>query len=222
MLLLCPYVRYGYVESEDPPVHGLNEIGQPRLQSCTLLASLAANPKGKLRDDNRARVALILMLLQPGDDARIARFLCRLTEDVRIEQPAHSLRRFGYSRRRGGRSSIFTGHRFQDPEPIGILGDATKDDRILLGIELRFEMVARLGWCETGRNSQASLAVEMIAKFLRELVPVCLLHDNDDIALFEQLRAERVFCLRVQTGRCDFKARPIREHALGSRTAESH
>ena len=49
----------------------------------------------------------------------VAAGLCRLTQHVGVEQPAHSLCLLGNSRLRGGRSSMGTGHCFQTVSQFG-------------------------------------------------------------------------------------------------------
>src|SRR5439155_25495296 len=68
------------------------------------------HPVRQLRDDNGAGVTAVLFRLQPRDDLCVAVLLCRLADDVRVEQPAHNLRRLAGERRRGGTSSGLTGH----------------------------------------------------------------------------------------------------------------
>lgn len=53
--------------------------------------------------------AAILFRLEPGDHLHIALLLRRLADDIRIEQPAHSFRRFAGALRRAGTSSGLTG-----------------------------------------------------------------------------------------------------------------
>src|SRR2546423_1202506 len=106
VLLFCPYVSHRDVEAEDASMHGIDQFLQPCLQGDTLLTLLAAHPKRELGDDDGARVTVILVFLEPGDNAGVAFSLGGLAQDIRIEEPAHSLRRFGNSRRLGGRSSI--------------------------------------------------------------------------------------------------------------------
>ena len=71
MLLLSPHGSHGDVEAEDASVHGVDQVLQPCLQREPVLALLAAHPESELRDDDRAGVALILVLPEPGDDARV-------------------------------------------------------------------------------------------------------------------------------------------------------
>src|SRR4051794_16249226 len=110
MLLIRPDMGDADIESVNSPLHRLNQARQPRLQLRLLPALFDAHPIGQLRDDHRARVAAILLLPKPGDHPRIAIALRRLREHVCIENPTHSLRFFGRSRRRRGTSSIGTGH----------------------------------------------------------------------------------------------------------------
>src|SRR5437016_4774792 len=60
-----------------------------------------------------ARVAPVLLGFEPSDDSGVAVLLRRLADDVRVEQPAHSLRRLAGVRRRGGTSSGLIGHAFR-------------------------------------------------------------------------------------------------------------
>jgi hypothetical protein len=109
VLLLRPYVSGRYVKPKNSTVHGLDQIRQPLLQRDALLSALSAHPECQLCNYDRTRVALVLMFFQPRDDACIAGLLSRLTQHIGIKKPAHSLRRLGNSRLRGGRSSILTG-----------------------------------------------------------------------------------------------------------------
>src|ERR1700751_2221359 len=52
---------------------------------------------------------MLPLLVEPRDDAGVFVLLRRLTENIGVKQPAHSFAR-KYSRRRGGRSSMGTGH----------------------------------------------------------------------------------------------------------------
>jgi hypothetical protein len=54
----------------------------------------------QMGDDGRAGIAAILLGLEPGDRLRIAVLLRRLTDDIRVKQPAHGFRRFAAIRRR--------------------------------------------------------------------------------------------------------------------------
>lgn len=65
-----------------------------------------------MREDDRARVAMILFLLDPRDYARVAMPLRGLADDIRIEQPLHSLRRRASAEQRAGMSSGLTGQAF--------------------------------------------------------------------------------------------------------------
>src|SRR4030095_5553503 len=96
----------------NPAVQRFDETREPCLQSLSLSTFLGANPVRQLCDDYRARVAAFLFCLQPSDDLRVAMLLCRLADDVRVEQPVHNFRRFAGARRRGGTSSGLTGHSF--------------------------------------------------------------------------------------------------------------
>jgi hypothetical protein len=62
-----------------------------------------------LSDYDRAGVAVLPLLAQPFDDPRVSVLLRRLTENIGVKQPIHIFAR-KYSRRRGGRSSMGTGH----------------------------------------------------------------------------------------------------------------
>ena len=44
-----------------------------------------------------------------------------------------------------------------------------------------------------------ALCLEVRPKLLRELVPMCLLHHEDDITPFKQLRTNRSFSFRIET-----------------------
>jgi len=79
VLLLAPHVRYGDVETQNSSVHAVSQLRQPFLQGRTPLATLQPHPKGELRDNDGAGVAVVLMLLQPGNDSRVTFLLGRLT-----------------------------------------------------------------------------------------------------------------------------------------------
>ena len=96
-------------------MHGVDELSEPRLERVALLSVFTANPESKLRDHDGARVAVILRCFEPCDHAGVAALLGRLAKHVGIEQPTHSLRRFGRSRLRRGKSSMRTGHDFNTP-----------------------------------------------------------------------------------------------------------
>ena len=108
--LLRPDIRHRNVEPVDASVHRIDETRQPGLERLPLSPFFRASPVGELSNDDRARVASVLFLLQPRYDSRIASTLRRLADDIRIEQPVHKLRRRADSRRRGGTSSMLTGH----------------------------------------------------------------------------------------------------------------
>ena len=78
----------------------------------------------------------------------IAVLLRRLADDVGVEQPAHSFRRFGGlapPRRHVVRADrALLHHR----EPVLAPAEATEHDRVFFGVEVRVEVVARLGRCE--------------------------------------------------------------------------
>src|SRR5262249_42505863 len=112
-LLLRPNVGDRHAEPENPPLHRIEELSQPSLQCLALSILLQPYPVGELSDHDRARVAAVLLPLQPGDHTSVALPLRRLAQYVGIEQPAHNLGFLGYSRLRGGRSSIGTGHAFR-------------------------------------------------------------------------------------------------------------
>ena len=103
-LLFGPNVRDRSVEAENPSVQCSHQASQPGLQRLPLPSLFAAHPVGKLRQDHRAGVAVVLFSLEPSRHARVAAALCGLTQDIGVQQPAHNLDR-KYSRRRGGRSS---------------------------------------------------------------------------------------------------------------------
>ena len=84
VLQFRPYMSGRYVEPKNSTVHGLNQIRQPFLQRNALLSALSAHPKCQLCNDNRTRVALVLMFFQPRDNACIAGLLCRLTQHIGI------------------------------------------------------------------------------------------------------------------------------------------
>src|SRR5262249_32209560 len=105
-----PHVRDRDVETVNPAMHGIDQASQPGLERFTLATFLGPDPVRQLRDHDRARVTVVLFLLDPRDDTRVAASFGRLADDVGIEQPAHSLRRRAVSRRRGGTSSMLTGH----------------------------------------------------------------------------------------------------------------
>lgn len=108
-LLLGPNMRDREIETVNAAAHGVDEPGPPSLQRRPLPALFAAHP-GELGDDDGAGGAPILFPLQPRDDSRVAVPPRRLAEHVSVEQPVHSLRRRGSSHRRGGTSSMLTGH----------------------------------------------------------------------------------------------------------------
>jgi hypothetical protein len=107
-LLFGPNVRDRTVEAENPSVQRSHKTSQPSLQRLPLLSLFAAHPVGKMREDDRAGVAIVLFSLDPSCHARVAVALRGLAQDIGIQQPAHNLDR-KYSRRRGGRSSMGTG-----------------------------------------------------------------------------------------------------------------
>lgn len=76
-------------------MHGVDELFQPCLERFPLLALFASNPKGKLGNDDGAGIALVLLRFEPRNHPRVTGLLCGLTQHVGIQQPAHSLRRFG-------------------------------------------------------------------------------------------------------------------------------
>src|SRR2546428_230297 len=77
-----------------------------------LSSVFGSDPVSQLRDDNGAGVALVFFPFEPCSNSRIAAALRRLANHVSVEEPAHSLRRRAVSRRRGGTSSMLTGHSF--------------------------------------------------------------------------------------------------------------
>src|SRR5512133_1863563 len=93
----------------DPAMERIDETREPRLERIALPSLLGADPVRELRDDHRAGVAVVPLVAEPGDHLGVPLALGGLAEDVGIEQPAHSLAR-NDSRRRGGRSSMGTGH----------------------------------------------------------------------------------------------------------------
>ena len=100
--LLRPDVGNRHVEPVDTSMQRVNQTPEPRLQCLTLSAFFCSNPVRQLRDNDGTRVAPILLRFEPGNDLRVAVPLRWLADDVRIEQPAHSLRRLAGARRRGG------------------------------------------------------------------------------------------------------------------------
>ena len=106
--LLGPDVRDRGVEAENPPVQRSRETSEPRLQRLPVAPLLAAHPVGELSENHRAGVAVVLFSLEPSHHAWVAVALGGLTQDIRIQQPAHNFDR-KYSRRRGRRSSMGTG-----------------------------------------------------------------------------------------------------------------
>src|SRR5688572_22478591 len=101
-----------YVEAVNAAVKRVYETRQPRLELLSLPAFLHTHPVRQLRDDDRARVAAILLRLEPRNHLRLALLLRRLADDVGVEQPAHNFRRLASPRRLGGTSSGLTGHSF--------------------------------------------------------------------------------------------------------------
>jgi hypothetical protein len=84
------------------------KASKPSLQCLSLPSFFAAHPVGKLRENYRAGVAVVLFSLEPSYHARVAVALRGLAQHIGVKQPTHNLDR-KYSRRRGGRSSIDTG-----------------------------------------------------------------------------------------------------------------
>ena len=113
MFLFGPHMSHGHAESVDAAVHGIDQAGEPRLQRLPLFSLFTADPIGELRDDDRTGVTAVLLLFQPGDNTGVSVSFRRLGDYVGVEQPVHSFRRRRYSRRRGGRSSMLTGHSFR-------------------------------------------------------------------------------------------------------------
>ena len=103
-LLFRPNVRDRSVEAENSSVQSGRKTSQPSLQRLPLPSLFAVHPVGKLRQDHRAGVAVVLLSLEPSCHARVAAALRGLTQDIGVQKPAHNLDR-KYSRRRGGRSS---------------------------------------------------------------------------------------------------------------------
>src|ERR1051325_4163784 len=110
--LLGPHMRDQYVEPVDATVKRIDKTREPCLKLLPLPAFLRPDPVGQLCDDDGARVAAILLGLEPSDDLGNAVLLRRLADDVGIEQPAHNFRRLAGARRREGTSSGLVGHSF--------------------------------------------------------------------------------------------------------------
>jgi hypothetical protein len=108
-LLVSPHVRNSYIEAVDSTLECVHKPSEPRLKSSTLRSVFCAYPISQLRNDDCAGVTAVPFLLEPSDHARVAVALGRLTDDVRVEQPAHNRRRRGGAVRRGGTSSGLTG-----------------------------------------------------------------------------------------------------------------
>lgn len=118
-LLFGPNVRDRSVEAENPSVQRSHKTSQPSLQRLPLPPLFATHPVGKLREDHRAGVAVVLFSLEPSCHARVAVALRGLTQDIGIQQPAHNVDR-KYSRRRGGRSSMGTGQALSTFNQFGL------------------------------------------------------------------------------------------------------
>src|SRR5271157_414655 len=86
------------------------------------MSVLGTHPIGQLRDDDGARVTAILLHLEPSDDPCIAVPFGRLANDVRVEQPVHSLRRLANTRRRRGTSSGLTGQALRTVSQFSLPG----------------------------------------------------------------------------------------------------
>lgn len=108
-LLVRPNVGHRYVEPVNPSLECVDEPREPRLQGLTLAPFFGADSVCELRDDDGARVAAVLLQFEPGNHPRIAVPLGWLADNIRIEKPAHSLRRREGARRRGGTSFGLTG-----------------------------------------------------------------------------------------------------------------
>jgi len=61
-------------------------LDQPGLEGLPLPSILRAYPAGQLRDDDRARVAALLLLFEAGDDLGVTVPLGRLADDVGVEE----------------------------------------------------------------------------------------------------------------------------------------
>ena len=72
-LLFRPHVSHGHVEPVNAPVQGVHEPRQPGLGRLTLPTFFRAHRVRQLRNDDRARVAVLLLGLEPRDDVRVTR-----------------------------------------------------------------------------------------------------------------------------------------------------
>ncbi len=97
-----------------------DQLPEPRLKELSLPAFFAAHPQGQLRHDHGAGVAARFLLFQPRDHTRVTATLRGLAQNVRVEQPAHSLSFLGSCRLRGGKSSIGTGQLFSTSSQSGL------------------------------------------------------------------------------------------------------
>src|SRR5215510_13031228 len=70
-LLFGPNVRDRSIEAENPSVQRSHETSQPSLQRLLLPPLFTAHAVGKLRENHRAGVAVVLHSLEPSYHARI-------------------------------------------------------------------------------------------------------------------------------------------------------
>lgn len=84
-LLFGPNMRDRSVETENPSVQRSRKTSQPSLQRLPLLSLFAAYPVGKLRENHRAGVAVILFSLEPSCHARVAVAFRGLTQDIGVQ-----------------------------------------------------------------------------------------------------------------------------------------
>src|SRR5947208_816894 len=103
-------MRNRHVEGKNSALQRLNALREPFLESRSPSAFFGSNPVRKLGYDDAACVTIILFPFQPVDHWNAPIFLYGLAQNIRIEQPAHSLIFFGYSLFLAGTSSINTGH----------------------------------------------------------------------------------------------------------------
>src|SRR5262245_24276291 len=92
-LLFGPNVRDRSIEAENPSVQRSHETSQPSLQRLLLPPLFTAHPVGKLRENHRASLAVVLFSLEPSCPAPVAVQLRGWTHDVGVQQPGHSLDR---------------------------------------------------------------------------------------------------------------------------------
>jgi len=83
--LLSPDVGHSDVEPMNSSLEGVDQPGQPALQVHSLAPILRPHPVSELCDYDRAGVTVVLFILEPGDNPRIAVPLGRLTDDIRVE-----------------------------------------------------------------------------------------------------------------------------------------